>query len=106
MGMKKVIIVNSSDTPLEKLPWIASLENNIANLGINVDSFSFPVFNDVNYSGWSRHLDFLIHDDDDNIGIIAYGDGAAFVVRYLSEKKKNIKMFISIASSCNKDVFD
>lgn len=99
--MKKIIVVNSSDIPLEKLPWISSLENNIKGLGINVDSFSFPVLKRNSYGEWAKHMDFLMVENEEDIGIIAYGDGASFVVRYLSENKKNVKMFISIASSVN-----
>lgn len=104
--MKKIIVINSSKTPLEKFPWISYLENNIAKLGVNVDSLSFPIIKNVSYRDWSKHMDFLMADNAEDVGIIAHGDGASFVVRYLSENKKSVKMFISLASSSEKDIFE
>jgi hypothetical protein len=61
--MKEIIILNSSGELLDKLPWVSHLENNIANLGINVNGIGFNV-DKLSYEKWSKTMDLFLYEDD------------------------------------------
>ena len=60
----------------------------------------------LSYEKWSKTMDLFLYEDDEDVGIIAYGDSASFVVRYLSENKRKVKMFISLGASSENNIFE
>lgn len=97
--MKNAFIIHgfNGDTTYTFGPW---LNNELSNRNYNVYMPQFPIRDKASYYSWSSILDNYIECFNEDTIVICHSIGNPFIIRYLSEKKLKINLYISVAGFC------
>lgn len=99
MQYKNIILIHGIGG-LSKETYFSHLKNFCEQLGLNVYMPSLPSYHEgATYEDWKRYFDENLLDKLNNKTIIlAQSMGTSFIVKYLSENKKSIGVYVSCAA--------
>ncbi len=87
----------NGDTTYTFGPW---LKQELENLGYDVIMPEFPIRSEATYSGWSSILDNYISSFNEDSIIVCHSIGNPFIIKYISDRKLKVKLYISVAGFC------
>lgn len=97
--MKTAFIIHgfNGDTLNTFGPW---LKNELEKYKYSVILPKFPIRAEASYEVWASILDDYISFFNEETIIVCHSIGNPFIIKYLSEKKLKVKLYISVAGFC------
>ncbi|MCL2384022.1 MAG: alpha/beta hydrolase [Oscillospiraceae bacterium] len=96
--MKKVLLLHGyNGIP----PVFNYLNEELKKLQYDVIMPSLPIKENIRYDTWERELESIIRELEGELIVIAHSCSNPFLIKYLSDSKLNVKLYIGLAGFSN-----
>jgi len=97
--MKNAFIIHgfNGDTTYTFGPYV---KEELEERGYNVIMPNFPIRNDATYLGWRSILEEYLNLFNEDTIVICHSIGNPFFIKFLTEHKLKVKLYISVAGFC------
>lgn len=92
--MKNIILIHGYNGIPKIYDW---LNKELSEIGCNIIIPNFPTKDGVKVELWKSIFDKYIKEINENTIIVAHSIGNEFIIKYLSEINKKVKMYIGLA---------